>query len=423
MLVADNGADLTCPHSERALARVIRGTGARIVHFHHMLHWDSLLLPALARRLGCQVVISVHDFWFNCAAYNQLEHYTGQPCGRDRAHADERCIACLRDWSATSQSRWRSLETYNTLRHEIVREMLLLADYILVPSEFIRDKIMRAHPDTSPGKLRIEPHGVNIPDHPAQASAAGGSVLAYFGGDQLLKGARLVLEIAQALVGHDVVVRIYGRIRGFDPETLPPNVELRGIYSPDSLMEVLEGVDLALVPSFYEESFSMVISECWAHGVPVLASNRGALPERIENGVNGWLVPDMQAETWVRSLEHILEGTTLEECRENLNRLAVPSVGQWAANINRIYEKLMPGARTTSEPVANSFNLERFNRKLDELRSDRSVEPNEASTLGIVRDHWGTPAYRVRFPLLDLERSGTCDKSHNQGDVVTRSTV
>lgn len=38
---------------------------------------------------------------------------------------------------------------------------------------------------------------------------------------------------------------------------------------------------LALVPSFFEESFGRVAAEALGAGVPVVASNRGALPETV----------------------------------------------------------------------------------------------------------------------------------------------
>ena len=38
---------------------------------------------------------------------------------------------------------------------------------------------------------------------------------------------------------------------------------------------------LALIPSFFEESFGRVAAEALGAGVPVVASNRGALPETV----------------------------------------------------------------------------------------------------------------------------------------------
>ena len=48
--------------------------------------------------------------------------------------------------------------------------------------------------------------------------------------------------------------------------------------------------DLGLMLSVVPETFSYTLSELWAAGVPVLATNLGAFSDRIVEGHNGWLV-------------------------------------------------------------------------------------------------------------------------------------
>jgi GT2 family glycosyltransferase/glycosyltransferase involved in cell wall biosynthesis len=426
--IAGHGADLTCPQSERALARVVRGSDARIVHFHHMLHWDSLLLPAVARALGCRVVISVHDFWFNCPVHNQLEHGCGQPCGRSHVQPDQRCADCLGGYAS---GRWdaddpaKNAAVYSEARHALMLAMLEQADMVIAPSRFVRDKLLQAFPSLSERQVRVLPHGVPVPRSKAAASERSGRVLGYFGGDQALKGAGLVLHLARALVGSDLTFRVHGRIKGFDRAALPPNVELRGFYSPDEVGRVLEGVDLALLPSFYEESFSMVASECWAHGVPVLASDRGALRERVQPGVNGWLVPDMTPESWLQALRAVLAGDAIERCRTQLSGFEITSLQQSSAALNDLYQDLLERPAPPAAAAGAAEPLPRFHEKLEALRRGVAGPPGRAPghalahahghpsgrCLGIVRDHWGTANYRVRFPLEDLSRFGVCAAS------------
>jgi glycosyltransferase involved in cell wall biosynthesis len=51
-----------------------------------------------------------------------------------------------------------------------------------------------------------------------------------------------------------------------------------------------------LVPSTFEEPFGMVVIEALACGTPVIGLNSGAIPEIIQDGVNGLLVPKGPAE-------------------------------------------------------------------------------------------------------------------------------
>jgi glycosyltransferase involved in cell wall biosynthesis len=48
-------------------------------------------------------------------------------------------------------------------------------------------------------------------------------------------------------------------------------------------------IDLLINPSRVEESFGMVIIEAYANGVPVIASDIGALSNLVKEGETGWL--------------------------------------------------------------------------------------------------------------------------------------
>ena len=416
--IARYGADLTCQHSEAALARIVLGSKPGIVHFHHMLQWDSLLLPAVARALGCRTVISVHDFWFNCPVYNQLEHHTGQPCGRSHVQDDARCSSCLHGYKSSEQNNDppdQQTGVYTQARHALIQQMLQDTDAVFVPSQFIRNRLLKAYPLVPPEQFRVVLQGVALPDQPASAGRGSRRVLAYFGGDQVLKGAALVLHMARSLPAEAATFRIYGRIKGFDAATLPANVELRGFYSPDNVSQAMEGVDLALLPSHYEESFSMVASECWAHGVPLLGSARGALAERVVPGINGWLVADMAPESWVRALRSVLDGDAIERCRAQLSGYSVTTIEQSAATVHDVYQQLLLMPVPLVEQTAPGDPLARFRKKLGALRSTtrpRARKSTGNACLGILRDHWGTANYRVRFPLEDLAQARACESSH-----------
>jgi len=94
--------------------------------------------------------------------------------------------------------------------------------------------------------------------------------------------------------GTDLAWSAYG---GGDPALLArlrrAGVRLRGYYRPGALPALLrrDRIDLALLPSIVPESFSLVLSECRAAGVPVLAFDLGAVGERLREGGGGLTVP------------------------------------------------------------------------------------------------------------------------------------
>ncbi len=62
-----------------------------------------------------------------------------------------------------------------------------------------------------------------------------------------------------------------------------------GPFDPNGLAMLLEDVDVVVVPSVWWETYSIVIREAYACGIPVVASRLGALPEGVREGENGLL--------------------------------------------------------------------------------------------------------------------------------------
>lgn len=83
------------------------------------------------------------------------------------------------------------------------------------------------------------------------------------------------IEIAQFL--HDVA-------------PIADRVHLLGELPRDDALAVVARAELAVVPSLWE-SFGFVVVEAMALGVPVVASGCGGIPEIVEHGRSGWLVP------------------------------------------------------------------------------------------------------------------------------------
>ncbi len=81
-----------------------------------------------------------------------------------------------------------------------------------------------------------------------------------------------------------------------------------GTVPPRSLFEK---IDVLVVPSLWHEPFGRVAIEAMAWGIPVIASQRGGLPEIVHDGINGWLFEPNEA----GSLSRFLRALTPESCR------------------------------------------------------------------------------------------------------------
>ncbi|HEV7919337.1 MAG TPA: glycosyltransferase [Thermoanaerobaculia bacterium] len=166
------------------------------------------------------------------------------------------------------------------------RELLEAARVIVYPSRFLRDRYGME------GEI-IEP-GVPAP-HPASGRllpAAGREGLgvrgiAFAGAVQRHKGAHLLPELAE------LTPELEWHAFGGGELPLPRSVNRHGYYRAGSLPSLLarHHIGRVVIPSIVEESFSLVLSECWQAGVPVIAFDHGAIGQRIREHGGGWLAP------------------------------------------------------------------------------------------------------------------------------------
>jgi glycosyltransferase involved in cell wall biosynthesis len=110
------------------------------------------------------------------------------------------------------------------------------------------------------------------------------------------KGVHILAEAFNGLPTGSARLRIWG-----DPEVFPdyaarlkslishPDVEIMGRIANERVGEVLADSDVMVVPSVWYENSPVVIQESRAAGVPVVASDLGALAEKVRNGVDGLL--------------------------------------------------------------------------------------------------------------------------------------
>jgi glycosyltransferase involved in cell wall biosynthesis len=84
-------------------------------------------------------------------------------------------------------------------------------------------------------------------------------------------------------------------------------VEVTGRLSPEETQGRLAGAWIQAVPSRWPEPFGMVATEAMMRGAAVVASDIGGLPEIVEHGRTGLLVPPGDARAFAAALLRLLQ--------------------------------------------------------------------------------------------------------------------
>ena len=90
-----------------------------------------------------------------------------------------------------------------------------------------------------------------------------------------------------------------------------------------------------LVPIDWPEPFGLVMIEAMACGTPVIAFNRGSVPEIIEDGLTGFIVEDINGAIGAVDRLAICRATR----SGGVSRSASPR-GAWRRIISRVYRSL-----------------------------------------------------------------------------------
>ncbi|MDY7080774.1 MAG: glycosyltransferase [Chloroflexota bacterium] len=90
------------------------------------------------------------------------------------------------------------------------------------------------------------------------------------------------------------------------------NVILLGWKRQEEIIELIQDVDLLLAPSVTsvdgdQEGIPVVLMEALARGLPVLSTQHSGIPELVQDGVSGFLVPERDVDALTEKLEHLVE--------------------------------------------------------------------------------------------------------------------
>jgi glycosyltransferase involved in cell wall biosynthesis len=374
------------PDVDRAAAVVLRAFRPDVVHAQHLLNL-SIGLLADARQYASAVLLTLHDYWLGCprdglrmredlALCEAIDHGVCASClqgspylvpplqrgaaaiarraglGRHLHHLHDlaptltgRLTAIARRLRPARSSRLASAMDLRALR---LRESLRGVDRVLAPTQFARARAREFGVEEN----RLETAPLAVLTEPARARRAGKRKRFGFVGTLAPhKGVHVLVRAFRSHASADATLDLFG-----GTETHPAyvaklrqeasgdlRIRLRGGFPEGEQERVLAQLDALILPSIWWENSPLTVLEALGAGLPVIASRTGGVPELLQDGSSGVLVPPGDADALGEALLALAEGRLLSE---SLDPLPLKTAVQGASDLLALYARIVDERRT-----------------------------------------------------------------------------
>jgi glycosyltransferase involved in cell wall biosynthesis len=294
------------------IARAVRDHRARIVHAHNihpLFGWRAL---AAARAAGARTVLHLHNYRLFCAI--GIAYRDGEPCFRCRRAKTLpglrlRCRGSLPEAAVYAAA----LRRQQPRLFEHVDQFVAVSEALAI---HLRDLgLPSSLTATLPNFIPNQELSGDSRAEAGEFALAAGRLTEEKGFDTAISAARAAgVPLVIAGAGPDEP-RLRALAAGAD-------VRLAGWLEPSALADLRRRAAVVLAPSRWDEPCPYSVLEALAAGVPVLASDRGGLPELVGEdaslpATDGaawsarlselWRSPRLRAERGARALERARE--------------------------------------------------------------------------------------------------------------------
>jgi glycosyltransferase involved in cell wall biosynthesis/quercetin dioxygenase-like cupin family protein len=162
------------------------------------------------------------------------------------------------------------------------------------------------------------------------------------------KGAKEAIEVAKK-TGRKLRIAGFIADQAYFEKEVQPHIDneqiiYEGHINPERKKELLSNAYALLHMTNYEEAFEFGVIEAMASGTPVIAMNRGSMPELIKDGETGFLINSIdEAAEAVQKVVSI----SRKKCRESAKKRF--SVDRMVDDYIKVYETILEKCKRESE--------------------------------------------------------------------------
>ena len=310
------------PETEAFADMILDAYSPDLIHSGHIMRVGSFIKRARERNIP--YIMTLTDFWMFCHKGIMVTD-KGEIC-----EGSDTCRNCAQCAGFTSGQK---LE-----RHSEAEEVMKSAAMVLSPSQFLADMYNKEFPGLG---VQVRFHGMNFSHLIRKQKRYANDdteplVFAFMGTLSPHKGAHLVIEAMNALPDLDIRMLVYGSAAEINAAWLEElkqkaddRCEFRGTYNEKEVGQVLEGIDVVIIPSMWYENYPLVLHEAFASFIPVVGTALGGMAEKIKDGVNGCTFPVGDSAALADIMRNMAANREqINRFQDTLRRFMIPTVEQ-----------------------------------------------------------------------------------------------
>jgi len=296
-----------------------------IVHFGHLSHLSTNLIK-IVKEFNIPIVYTIHDFWLYCVK-GQMINQDGIICEDPSV---ENCTKCSNYVVNTKQVE-------DSTKH--MKNIIDLVDVFVSPSHTLKDFFINQ--GIAKNKIKYLKYGFNTKKiiYNKKVFTENSKINFGFMGRVIpTKGIKVLVDSFKKLPNEQL--SIYGNI-GIQKRFLKTkNIIFKGAYDNNNINEVLNDIDVLIVPSIWYENAPLVIQEAFLAGIPVITSDIGGMEELVKNKINGFTFNVGSSEELMILIKNISNNPIILNHLESSRNIVV-DIEDDAKEIINIYEKLL----------------------------------------------------------------------------------
>ena len=242
-----------------------------VVHLHNIHSYISPVVAKLAKKRGCKVVWTLHDYKLACPSYACL--YNGKPC--ELCLVDKMGILKTR---CMKGSLVASLLAYFEARYWNLKKLIKYTDIFLCPSEFMGQMMLKAG---IPESKIVVKNNFMLEQKEYTANKEIADYYCFVGRLSQEKGVETLLNAAMELPYKLKVAGSGPLEEEFRNKYSSDKIEFLGQISREEVVTLLSNAMFSVVPSEWYENNPGSVIESLCMGTPVIGSKIGGIPELI----------------------------------------------------------------------------------------------------------------------------------------------